>query len=146
MQSIIIRHNVEMAHRLSQQPDSKCHNIHGHSWWVEAEIIGKPDKHGMILDFATVKKAFRGYLDSTFDHHCCLNWQDDWCEATSLASDSNLPGLVTIPCDPTVENMARIWGEWLQEAFTNEFDYKVKVWEASSNAATWASFEVPRYT
>jgi 6-pyruvoyl tetrahydropterin synthase/QueD family protein len=133
MQSIIVKHNVEMAHRLYMQPNSKCYNLHGHSWWVEAEIFGEPDNNGMIIDFAIVKKEFRVYLDSNFDHHCCLNDLDP------LAFGNTAPGVVTVECDPTVENMARIWGEWLQQSFGDKYSYKVKVWEASTNAATWSS-------
>ena len=133
-QSIAVRHNVEMGHRLSMQPNSKCFHFHGHSWWVELEISGEVGQDGMILDFAVVKHAWRHMLDVDFDHHMCLNVNDplfDRCEV----DDSW--GFVTVECDPTVENMARIWGEWARKCFGEQYDYYIKVWEAATNAATW---------
>jgi|SRR5215471_5148665 len=137
-QTILIKHNVEMGHRLSLQPGSKCYQLHGHSWWVEVEITGEVTESGMILDFALVKRIVRTYLDNHFDHHMCLNENDPLVKELPLEVQHNW-GIVQIPMDPTVENMARHWGYWIEESFGNNYQYYVKVWEASTNAATWRS-------
>jgi len=64
-----------MAHRLSLLP-GKCEQIHGHSWWVELEIIGPVNGEGIIFEFGAVKRVFRSYLDFEYDHHLLLNDSD----------------------------------------------------------------------
>jgi 6-pyruvoyltetrahydropterin/6-carboxytetrahydropterin synthase len=137
-QTIIVKHNVEMGHRLHEQPESKCYNMHGHSWWVELEIEGELDDHGMIMDFGDVKKSWRRYLDANFDHHFVVNKADPLWDLSGGPMQV-IQGVVGINCDPTVENMARIWGEQARELFGDRFHYYVRVWEASTNAATWRS-------
>ena len=44
--------------------NSKCENIHGHTWKVQIELIGEIQKDGMILDFAIIKD-----LLNTLDHN-----------------------------------------------------------------------------
>lgn len=149
MQSISIRHNCEMGHRLSLQPDSKCFHLHGHSWWIDLELFGHTDATGMIINFADVKSLWRTYLDQYFDHHMCLNVDDPLAvliEQTLelLANTYERWGIRLIDCDPTVENMARIWGEAARDMFVSSFFPNVKgvrisVQEASTNHATWCT-------
>lgn len=126
--SIVVRHNIEVAHRLSLLP-GKCENIHGHSMWVELEITGAPDERGLAngLDFGSVKRAFRGYLDEWYDHRLLLNAEDELAEY-------DLPGAVLCTGDPTTENIAR----WVLEWAHKEFDGVVRtaVQETHVNAAT----------
>ena len=44
--------------------NSKCENIHGHTWKVRIDIIGEIQKDGMILDFGIIKE-----LLNTLDHN-----------------------------------------------------------------------------
>lgn len=147
-QTILVYHNVEMGHRLSLQPDSKCFQLHGHSWQVELALTGSVDSKGMVLglDFGHIKKMWRSYLDEQYDHHLCLNENDpllyliDPDDKTAVGDDVDLCakwGIVTIPWDPTVENMARIWGTWAAKTFSCKID--IKIHEAATNAATWRS-------
>lgn len=133
MQTLKIRHNIEVAHRLSLTP-GKCENIHGHSMWVVAELEGTVDDHGMLLgiDFGEAKALFRSYLDNQFDHHLLLNKDD-----TILTS--MLPGLMTTPGDPTTENIAMWIGEWCLGTFAARGieRIRVEVWETQVNSATW---------
>lgn len=110
--SIFVRHNIEIAHRLFLTP-GKCQNIHGHGMQVKLELTGNTDAKGMLagMDFHTVKKTFRGYLDDKWDHHLHLN-QDD------TLTGPNLPGLVIHPGDPTTENIAKWIWEWCYKAFS----------------------------
>lgn len=144
MQSIRVRHNMEMAHRLWDLP-GKCTQIHGHSWWCELTIIGTPDATGILIDFGDVKKKLRGYLDSTYDHHLCLDQDDPLLRVARdlelhevLSDDHHLyPGLVITDGMPTVENVSMWIGEWAENTFGRGYHYKVDLWEASTNAATW---------
>jgi 6-pyruvoyltetrahydropterin/6-carboxytetrahydropterin synthase len=133
VKTVTVRHNIETAHRLSQLP-GRCENIHGHSMWVELELTGRVNHHGILagLDFGAIKQSFRGHLDSTYDHRLLLNEHD---ELTAL----ELPGLKVCPADPTTENIARWVGEW----GVRLFDYPevdavaVRVAETHVNAASW---------
>lgn len=121
----------------------KCENIHGHSFNVGIELYGPMDKRGMLcsLDFGAVKRLFRGYLDTEFDHRVLLNSEDPWASAqcdTGEFSES-LPGLQPVNGDPTTENLARWIGEWARlnfiEAGITGID--VCVQETRVNAASW---------
>jgi 6-pyruvoyltetrahydropterin/6-carboxytetrahydropterin synthase len=131
--TIQVRHNIEVAHRLSLLP-GKCEAIHGHSMWVELELAGDIDSTGILagLDFGAVKRAFRGYLDSQFDHRLLLNENDD-------LAYLDLPGLRTLPGDPTTELLARWIGQWAQAAFPfpQTPSGLVTVRETHVNAATY---------
>jgi 6-pyruvoyl-tetrahydropterin synthase len=164
-QSIIVTHNVEMGHRLSQQPDSKCYHLHGHSWWIELELFAPLDDKGMVggLNFGDVKKTWREYLDIHFDHHMCLNEDDPLVQMlygephsdvstfklwgiTTIPYDptvenmASLWGITTLPYDPTVENMASLWGRQAEEFFRGVSKVSIKVKEAATNAATWRNY------
>lgn len=144
--SITIRHNIEVAHRLFLT-SGKCEQIHGHSMWVELEIPGVINTDGMLngLEFGSLKKEFRTYLDTTFDHKLLLNLQDPFAGSLIIPDDLNLdshgrvvtlPGLVTLDRDPTTENIAVLIGGWAQmmcfEAGT------VRVQETAVNAASYS--------
>lgn len=133
---------MEMAHRLTQTP-GKCENIHGHSWWATLEIGGNVDENGLLggLDFGTVKSHFRTYLDTHYDHKLILNANDYLAvrqeEPALPTGKSRLPGLHTVPVDPTTENLAKIIGQWCRETFGLQFQYRLILWETSVNCATW---------
>jgi 6-pyruvoyl-tetrahydropterin synthase len=162
MDSISVRHNIEVAHRLSLLP-GKCENIHGHSMWVELELHGQVNSDGILggIDFGSLKKAFRGYLDAQFDHHTLLNahdplvagWMDieeflrglkgdgalNWPRA-DLADQVIPPGIVLFQGDPTTENIAHWVSDWaasldgIQQS--NVHRVSVKVNETHVNAAS----------
>jgi len=147
--SLIVRHNIEVAHRLYESiPGDKCENIHGHSMLVELAIHGHVDSKGLLegLSFGEVKRSFRGYLDEWFDHHLLLNGKDPL--AGFLATKSNidayytegipqefwtLPGLQDMDGDPTTENIAKWIAEWCTDTFHLMCD--VTVHETAVNAA-----------
>jgi 6-pyruvoyl-tetrahydropterin synthase len=80
------------------------------------------------MEFGAMKKMFRAHIDGKYDHHLILNETDPWAQLLYKASDSSkndhggfefdgseaatLPGLTTVPGDPTVENMAKWIAEW----------------------------------
>lgn len=153
---IKIRHNMEIAHRLSLD-SGKCKQIHGHGMQIELVILCVEGPNGMAvntanqpMEFGAMKKMFRQYIDSTYDHHLILNEIDPWArllfklkdspeahehpEAYLLESTGSLlPGLVTVPGDPTVENLAKWIAEWACANY--RCDVICKIDETKTNGA-----------
>lgn len=132
---LAIKHNIEVAHRLSLLP-GKCENIHGHSMWVTLEVhsrAGQLDQNYLMdgLDFGSMKKAFRSHLDGEYDHRLLLNAEDP------LLQQAVLPGVKILEGDPSTENIARLIGKWAQGEFGLDHFYRVDVWETSVNKAGW---------
>lgn len=141
MQTLKIRHNMEVAHRLSLLP-GKCQQIHGHSMWVVAEFEGEVDHSGILLgmDFGSVKGVFRNHLDKTYDHHLLLNHDDPLLTMLGTnAYEDFYPGLAECVADPTTENIAKWIGEWCLDQYSVDGleRVKVEVWETQVNSATW---------
>lgn len=133
--TLIVRHNAEVAHRLSLTP-GKCQQIHGHSMWITIECRGFVGETGMVadLDFGDVKQAFRHYVDTTYDHHLLLNENDSWAKVFP-GKDITLPGASLFDGDPTTENIARWVAEWVRDFYFLRFTgVTVKVEETSVNA------------
>ncbi len=133
MQTIILRHNMEVAHRLHLL-EGKCENIHGHSMWVELHITGRVDSNGVLLSFSDVKKRMRDFLDTNFDHHLLLHEEDP------LVQEHSLPGIMLFDNDPTTENLAMWIGAWAELEFGTDYDYKIVVHETNTNAGVWESY------
>jgi 6-pyruvoyltetrahydropterin/6-carboxytetrahydropterin synthase len=156
MMLIQVRHNMEVAHRLSKTP-GKCQQIHGHSMWIELTLIGDHvDDRGMIcnaanesFEYGDVKKVFRDWIDRTYDHKLLLNKEDPYAQPLDLVGIGGvehavrLPGLVTCEDDPTIENLARWIAEWTRDVF--RCSTNVKLQETHVNAAvmgaTWEPIE-----
>jgi len=127
-----VRHNIEVAHRLFMLP-GKCENIHGHSMWVTLDLLGhKIDVDGYLggLDFGDVKRKFRAYLDTNYDHHLLLNGNDP-------LAKYDLPGVILCGNDPSTENIARWVAEWARQNFEGTPGFRVTVDETHVNSATW---------
>lgn len=155
-----IRHNMEMAHRLSQDT-GKCLQIHGHGMQVELALENLDineagmcvTHHGDVLEFGAMKRKFREYIDSTYDHRLVLNQEDPWAQPIVFYSSINwteggidvladehhngdqmfLPGLSLVPGDPTVENLARWIGLWAATEFRS--DVLCSIEETKTNGA-----------
>lgn len=147
MSSLIISHNIEVAHRLFMSP-GKCQAIHGHSMWVDLELLTPHgtlngmyvNKNGEPMEFGALKKEFRNYLDTNFDHHVLLNNNDPWAQDVYAHGEDwengvsmSLPGLVPFDGDPTTENIANQVARWCSKTFF--CDTEVTVHETAVNAA-----------
>lgn len=139
---IRLKHNMEIAHRLFLMP-GKCQQIHGHSMKVEMTLHGLANEKGIFenLDFGDVKREFRHYIDTTYDHKLLLNEADPWAQALgtnmhesnsmSVAALEYLPGLVRLPGDPTTENIA----QWIHTWAVKQFRLRASIYvqETDSN-------------
>lgn len=143
MRSISVRHNIEVAHRLSMTP-GKCQNIHGHSMLVILKLTGEVDETGKIFgqDLAEIKELFREYLNRYYDHHLLLNGEDSLIKYLASTERRALyPGFMQCDADPTTENIAMwIWG-WATEVWgiggKPASSIAVDVQETDSNSASF---------
>lgn len=129
-----------MAHRLFQTK-GKCEAIHGHSWLVTLQLRGEVSEQGLLagLDFGFVKRQFREFLDTHFDHKLLLNLNDPWANLRLHTNvQEELPGLRVFPGDPTTENFAAHIGYWAQGKFPEMSGIGIEVWETRVNNATWS--------
>lgn len=122
MFEIKVSAEFEAAHRIAGYP-GKCDRLHGHSWIVEASVVGHQlDELGMLVDFKLVKGYLRDLLE-TLDHRF-LN---------------ELPAFVERQ-NPTAENIAQyIYNEMKKAEFFNE-NVKLKhiqVWESPKSSVTY---------
>lgn len=121
MFEIKVSAEFEAAHRVAGYP-GKCDRLHGHSWVVEASVIGsKLDNLGMLVDFKLVKGRLRELLE-TLDHRM-LN---------------ELPAFENI--NPTAENIAQyVYNEMKKAEFFND-NAKLKyiqVWESTKSSVIY---------
>ncbi|MEA3077151.1 MAG: 6-pyruvoyltetrahydropterin/6-carboxytetrahydropterin synthase [Actinomycetota bacterium] len=57
----------EAAHQLPWH-EGKCRNLHGHSYRLEVTVEGLIDEHGIVVDFADVKKVVDQEIVDRYDH------------------------------------------------------------------------------
>jgi 6-pyruvoyl-tetrahydropterin synthase len=109
------------------------------------------------IEYGDLKKQFRTYLDETYDHRLLLNASDPFARPIFQIHDAEqddyrgfyvvpdhkqifLPGLQSMPGDPTTENIAK----WIGEEMLQQLDgyglemLHVTVWETGVNMATYA--------
>lgn len=146
--TITVAHSAEVAHRLFLTP-GKCQRIHGHGLKIRLTLTGEVDENGLLagIDFASLKREFRGFIDHYLDHQCLLNKADPFAQPLFADSDGMirdhyvLPGMRACEADPTTENIAQWIGEWATTtlAIPRVFSIGVKVHETPVNSGSWSS-------
>jgi 6-pyruvoyltetrahydropterin/6-carboxytetrahydropterin synthase len=140
------RIGIDMGHRV---PDhgSKCRNLHGHRYEIEATCEGPladiGEQRGMVLDFGFLKSAMMDVIDAQFDHALCLSRYDPMLD--SIVDNVLKPFRqkhVIVPFTPTAENLARHWFMLLTPKVHSRSDGRarlteVKVWETPNGTATY---------
>lgn len=106
------------------------------------------DEHGLLagIDFASLKREFRGFIDTYLDHQCLLNKADPFAQPLFANQDGTdrvkpvLPGLRACEGDPTTENIAAWIGSWAQVTLSIPLVFRigVEVEETPVNAGTWS--------
>ena len=69
--SIRTEFNFEAAHKLDLPYESKCKNLHGHSYLCAVtfkSLDGELNDDGMIVDFVFIKKIIKEYIEDRLDH------------------------------------------------------------------------------
>ncbi len=101
--------------------DGKCKNLHGHTWKVEATVVGnRLNEIGLLVDFKLFKKQLKDFLEGL--DHVHLN---------------DLPAFKDM--NPTTENLARYIYEEFGKVCRPLVLSKVTVWESDSASVTYFS-------
>ncbi len=129
MQSDVMMRKIEIdaAHRVPHH-SSKCFNVHGHRYVIEAycsgAILADSNQNGMIMDFGFLKQVMTETIYDICDH-ATIWWEQDPLLYQN-GGDVNIfqPGFknCVIPEVPTAENLAKLWHEWVQRGIEAFFD------------------------
>jgi len=123
---------IDAGHRIAEH-DSKCRNLHGHRYVIEATISGDliqtGSEAGMVKDFGYLKSVMMAEIDDVFDHTLILSIDDPIITNIAPSGTSGairtkfdedhysyyeVQGLdatrvILIKPPPTAENLAAIW-------------------------------------
>ena len=145
---------IDAGHRVTFH-GSKCRNLHGHRYTIEATCKGplfeEGEQQGMVLDFGFLKEEMVEVIDKCCDHAMILwvddpfarlfiherNFQEVKMRVTDVgwARHNNERGAFYIMSTvPTAENLARHWFERLEEPIRLRSDkmatlVNLRVWE-----------------
>lgn len=159
---IIREIGIDAGHRVTHH-GSKCKNLHGHRYTVQACVKGtlfpSGEQEGMVLDFGFLKELMMFHIDEPCDHGMTL-WINDPLVQSFLSEEEivqakrsievsgfwlgySLTGKTyLVPFVPTAENMAKHWYERLLKPVTErtqgqgEVAY-IKVWETPNGIAIY---------
>ncbi len=155
---------IDAGHRVTYH-GSKCKNLHGHRYTIQATCRGplfsEGEQQGMVLDFGFLKEEMMNEIDRPCDHGTILWINDpfvtrfagddiqravDWEKGVKAKGhycvDSVFGKLYLLPFVPTAENLAKHWFERLlpRVAMRTENQatlYKIKVWETPNCSAEY---------
>jgi 6-pyruvoyltetrahydropterin/6-carboxytetrahydropterin synthase len=105
--SITIMRRIKFCagHRLHRH-GGKCEFFHGHNYTAEFYVTGDAtDDVGRVIDFAELKRRFKGWIDEHWDHGFLLSREDE--NGIAAARAVQPPRYYLLPYNPTAENMAR---------------------------------------
>lgn len=103
------RIEFDAGHRIPDHK-SKCRNVHGHRYALEATVAGSPIRragasdNGMVLDFGDLKEIMQREIGDPWDHGF-LVFERDAPLLTLLHALGANHNTVVLPFVPTVENL-----------------------------------------
>jgi 6-pyruvoyltetrahydropterin/6-carboxytetrahydropterin synthase len=132
----------DAAHRVPFH-NSKCKNLHGHRYKIQAQVIGEVHEgttesdEGMVIDFGVLKQYLMEFHDIV--DHGSLVWRDDEAFQNALKA---IPGTKYAIMDsiPTAENIAVWLFNWLTLRLKEHDDlhlYKVVIWETPTSVCEY---------
>jgi len=151
--AITRRIEIDAAHRVPHHR-SKCFNVHGHRYVIEAkcagECIKKGEQTGMVMDFGFLKECMMNTIHRHCDHGIIL-WENDPLYQQLLDSAEGFTAtgfwkIRVIDSVPTAENLARVWYNELCEEIRRFFKDRedtapvlmdVTVWETPNCKAIY---------
>jgi len=124
------------GHRLYKH-GGKCEFFHGHNYIADFHITGSEvDEVGRVIDFAELKRLFKGWIDEHWDHAFLLNENDqNGIEALKQVVPCKL---YIMPTNPTAEGMATYLLETVCPKLlegTGVSATKVAIWETEDSFA-----------
>lgn len=116
MISVTRYHDISCGHRVVGH-EGRCRFLHGHNYRVHFTLRSKElDSVGRVLDFTVIKAGLCAWLEENWDHKF-LVWEQDNMMARIVTvgaqhwftEDAEIfrKSLVSVPFNPTAENMAR---------------------------------------
>lgn len=90
-----------IGHRLLGH-DGLCANLHGHNYMFELTVSGVPDKIGLVVDFADLKKELKDFLEP-FNHAMVLTTGDPDFDAIRQTNK-----VVLFSVNPSAENFCSL--------------------------------------
>jgi len=166
MYTITRQIGIDMGHRVPTH-GSKCKNMHGHRYTVEAtcmtqELIGEGVQTGMVLDFGFLKEEMMANIDHPCDHGTVFWIKDGMLQSLGIdiseggqaykdiehqgfrGPTTEVPGwkLYIVPFIPTAENLAKHWFQRLAprvKILSKDLAelLEVKVWETPNCIAVY---------
>jgi|19_taG_2_1085344.scaffolds.fasta_scaffold16267_3 6-pyruvoyltetrahydropterin/6-carboxytetrahydropterin synthase len=139
--TITRRIEIDAGHRVTYH-DSKCRNLHGHRYVIEASVTGElhtsGSEEGMTMDFSFLKEEMTKHIHDVVDH-AFMVWEKDPLERMLIETMTNI---VSLPFVPTAENLAGYWFNELKPAIALRTDghaelSQIKVWETPNCAAVY---------
>lgn len=156
-QEITRRIEIDAGHRVPRH-EGGCRYIHGHRYRIEATVQGvvvgdtaERSDAGMVIDFGILKQVMMDGIHALYDHRLIL-WQDDPLltdpDGAFLHAVQNaglMTGVIPVPCIPTAENLARLWGEAMQQELQRRVRgtplllrlTRMTVYETPNSIAVW---------
>lgn len=134
---------LDMGHRI-QRHESKCKNIHGHRYVIQATLegplISDGPETGMVKDFGFLKQYMMAVIHDVYDHKLILETHDPLVDILlgkwqvpafkvpkelGQVSEVGAPGvmLCLISAPPTAEILAQHWAIELEDAFAEGEGY-----------------------
>jgi 6-pyruvoyltetrahydropterin/6-carboxytetrahydropterin synthase len=97
-------HDISCGHRVVGQ-GGKCESLHGHNYriWFHCEAPSLDDV-GRVIDFSVIKSTLCQWLEDEWDHKF-LMWEEDTRLRKALLGNGSGLGVITVPFNPTAENM-----------------------------------------
>jgi 6-pyruvoyltetrahydropterin/6-carboxytetrahydropterin synthase len=124
---------IDAAHRVPDHK-SKCQNVHGHRYRIEATVkgplIATGEQSGMVIDFGFLKDEMMEAIDGPADHAMIMYTGDPLADKLKDVCGK----LLEVDFIPTAENLAAYWFNQLAKPIENRTQgyawlSQVKVWE-----------------
>lgn len=144
---------IDAAHRVPTH-GSKCKNVHGHRYTIEAhcegaETILSGEQKDMILDFGWLKEEMMWAINDPCDHGIILWEQDPLVEVFRRAAERDKQlffKMLVVPFIPTAEQLAKYWFEKLKDKVVSRSQGyatlgAIKVWETPNCSAVYIGEE-----
>jgi 6-pyruvoyltetrahydropterin/6-carboxytetrahydropterin synthase len=112
----------EAAHSLMSWTHSKCHNIHGHSWELEATLAAGTLDNNAIVDLELMGKYLHDLIFSKVDHQYLndsLREKDPTCEFIARWAWTQLKPVMPHLTSVRVQETSSGWATY-SEATANE--------------------------
>lgn len=133
-------HDFCAGHRVLGH-ENKCRHLHGHNYRVHFTIQSEDglDSIGRVIDFSMIKLFLCEWLELNWDHKTLLYKEDPLVEELKKITPQDI---VTVPFNPTAENMARHLVEQVGPATLNGLGVRLVKCVVEETRKCSASYEI----